>query len=1056
MEHLFPYPKMGTSFLEILHDQLTRKLLGFDAVNAEKIGFISGVSSRLNFLLNDPTKHLSFLKVGYTALEAFIQANCTGPPLDFNPADSIFSDMYSNERPVLKQELLRNLSVDGTAVYPYTPHIELFWLAKLIMSNPVLAEAGFNGRRARFRINCWHQKLLSERSDTLYDTIYKDAEVLEHQLSSRLTFGGAAAEEHLVEFLVERAQIRIFYGDDDKAREDLARASQTRHFYFALTGALGKRTKYQVNDLSQLVVLAKSRDHEPEPYSSRKSSRVEGIDSRKGSRGEILPLSRTSSISTDPHKNTYLSIRPHTPTSPKAEHHISPLAAGPTSIPLNDDTLLEHIKFKEAPPFEPDMTHVSEETALPPRLADLDPANQPLLFPMDSIILLATASSIQNTSPDDGLTREEALPYATRVLEGGSSNWQVYTQALLVRSRIEGYKSRTVERGLLQLQALVDQVVAETSNSQPHLHKSSDTGSSFPTSESDTATPTTFLPRARSSYDTATVAERLKFVYQLSPPLRWELEAELAARWTSLGGLKSALEIYERLKMDAEVALCLGATDKEGEAEKLLRSLLFLDTGDDGGEKLKAKEDLPADAPRLLCILGDITSSPLYYDLSWQVSDQTYSRAQRSLGRHYVKTRSYPAAAEAYELALKRGRLDHATWFALGCVQLELEEWEAAAESFTRCVVLEDSDAEGWSNLALALLRLPLPEEGDAPGATDEAVTDETPSGSPGAAANSTTMSLPDPYKHTRDALRALRRATTLKRDDARIWDNYLTVAASIPPSSGTPWTEIIQAMQRVVELRGKREGERSVDLRILEVLVNYVTGEFYFPTGEIEAITEIAEEAGINDPALPNEVEAQGEAGDTEEMEEDVGPTDPPQPQRQHSISTPPAPEFSTVPDGDRPEPFPSLPSEPKRLHYHIRSFLSVIDRHIAPLATSSPHLYGLLARVALWRHRPREALEDYEKSWRATTSKPDAYASEQNWKDVVASTKSLLEKYEELGEMERERTGGPVEKGWRFKARSAVRGVVGRGKEAGFEGSEGMGTLFDLMEGLKGEGKS
>ena len=1047
---------MGTSFLEVLHDPLTRKLLGFDAVNAEKIGFISGVSTRLVFLLNDPTKHLSFLKIGYTALEAFLQANCTGPPLDFNPEDSTFPCLYDGERPTLKQELLRSLSVDGTAVYPHTPHIELFWLAKLIMSNPVLAEAGFNGRRARFRINCWHQKLLSEKSDTLHSTIYKDEEVLEHQLSSRLTFGGAAAEEHLVEFLVERAQIQIFYGDDNKAREDLARASKTRHFYFALTGALGKRTKYQVNDLSQLVVLAKSRDYEPEPYSSRKSSRVEGMDSRKGSRGELRPLSRTPSIGTDHHQGAQFSLRPHTPTSPKVEHHVSPLAAGPTSIPLNDDTLLEHIKFKEAPPFEPDMTHVSEESSLPPRLAELDPASQPLLFPMDSIILLATASSIQNTSPDDGLTREETLPYATRVLEGGSSNWQVYTQALLVRSRVEGFKSRTVERGLLQLQAVVDQVVAETSNSQPHLHKSSDTETSFPSSGSHNVTPTTFLPRAHSSSDTASVAERLKFVYQLSPPLRWELEAELAARWMSLGGLKSALEIYERLKMDAEVALCLAATDKEGKAEKLLRSLLFIDAGEEGGEKLRAKEILPADAPRLLCILGDITSSPLYYDLSWQASNQTYSRAQRSLGRHYVKTRNYAAAAEAYESALERGRLDHATWFALGCVHLELEEWEGAAESFTRCVVLEDNDAEGWSNLAVALLRLPVPEDGNTPEATDEAITDDTPSGSPGAAANASMPGRSDPHTHTRDALRALRRAATLKRDDARIWDNYLTVATSIPPSSGTPWIEIIQAMQRVVELRGKRAGERSVDLRILEVLVKYVTGEFDFPTDEIEATSDMPEEPGLDNPALLNEIESEEAGGQIEEGKEDTAPTDPAEPLRQRSTTTAPAPELTTVPEGDAPEPFPSVSPEPRRLHYHIRYFLSLIDKHIAPLATSSPHLYSLLARVALWRHRPREALEDYEKSWRATTSKPDAYASDQNWKDVVASTKELVEQYEELGEVERERTGGPVEKGWRFKARSAVRGIVGRGKEAGFEGSEGMGTLLDLLEGLRGESKS
>src|SRR5947199_5490449 len=98
-----------------------------------------------------------------------------------------------------------------------------------------------------------------------------------------MAYHGAAAQEHFVEFLVERAAIRIHYGDDAKAREDLLKAAKTRKFQFALTGALGKRTKFQERDLSQLVVLAKSRDVEPEPYSSRKSSRIGGMDSGKSS-----------------------------------------------------------------------------------------------------------------------------------------------------------------------------------------------------------------------------------------------------------------------------------------------------------------------------------------------------------------------------------------------------------------------------------------------------------------------------------------------------------------------------------------------------------------------------------------------------------------------------------------------------------------------------------------------------------------------------------------------------------------------------------------------------
>lgn len=1093
MEYLFPYPKMGSSFLEVLHDPLTRKLLGFDAVHAEKTPFISGVTSRLKFLLNDATNHLSFLKIGYTALEAFLQANCTGPPLDFNPEESIFPETYwdGGLKP-LKDEIFQYLAVDGSGPYPLTPHIELFWLAKVLATNDVLAEAGFNGRRARFRVNFWHQKLLSEESPSLRSALYSDAEVLEHQLSSRLAYGGAAAEEHFVEFLVERAVVRTHYGDDHLARVDLAHAATTRHFQFALSGALGKRTKFQNRDITQLVVLAKSRDHEPEPYSSRKSSRAEGMDSRKASAVDVStpPGSRHPAGSKSPvpptsptPTSTGFPFRSATPTRSVADshEHLSPLANPPTqpeNLLLNDDTLLERIHFKQtlAPVSSDNMTQVvSSESGLPPQLAALDPANQPLLFPMDSIILLATASSISNTSPSDGLIREETLPYATRVLDGGSSNWQVYTQALLVRSRIEGYKSRTMERGLLQLQAVVDQVIAETSEkTQLTLPQSAPASStSGPTSSpATTATANTFLPKAPAS-ESASVAERLRYVYQLSPPLRWELEAELAARWTHMGGLKTALEIYERLQMHAEVALCLAATDREGEAIKLLKSVLFEDMDTATGEEtpeietsnaanetqtqpqtLKLRTNPPpTDAPRLLCILGDITTHASYYNLAWTASGNRYARAQRSLGRQYTKKRDFPAAAQAYSLALGVSQVDRTSWFALGCVQLELEAWQGAVESFTRCVQLDDADGESWSNMAVALLKLPFvppPQEqgeGEHEGqisGTDaehdpdhdhdhETFEDEEESSDPLTATKQQQRERRQqqgPYANVFSALRALRRAATLKRDDARVWDNYLTVAASIPPSAGTPWSEIIQAMGRVIELRGKRDGEGCIDLTIYKVLVEYITKGYEYPVlgdgGDgVDSTEKVAEDTSID-------------SGEQHDPKSDPDPQQPQEGVQQQPLS-------------------PTTTTKPTRLAHLPASLLQLTDTQILPLATSSSELYTILANLSSWRHRPALSLTQAETSWRlhlTQTSPAEDFTTvgEAQWDSLVDKTIWLMRRYRELGPLQRERTGGLVEEKWRFKSRTAARRVLGRGKGA-WEGSAAWERLSTEVEALKAE---
>lgn len=1088
MEHLFPWPKMGSSFLEVLHDPLTRKLLGFDAVHAEKTPFISGVTSRLKFLLNDATNHLPFLKIGYTALEAFLQANCTGPPLDFNPEESIFPETYweGGLKP-LKDDIFQYLAVDACGPYSLTPHIELFWLAKVLASNNTLAEAGFNGRRARFRVNFWHQKLLSEESPSLRTALHADAEILEHQLSSRLAYGGAAAEEHFVEFLVERAVVRTHYGDDHLARVDLAYAATTRHFQFVLSGALGKRTKFQNRDITQLVVLAKSRDHEPEPYSSRKSSRAEASDSRKASAVDVSTPSRHAPRpkspvppTSPPPTSAGFPFRSATPTRPLTDghEHLSPLSNPPTqpeNLLLNDDTLLERIHFKQtlAPVSSENMTQVvSSESGLPPQLAALDPANQPLLYPMDSIILLATASSISNTSPSDGLVREETLPYATRVLDGGSSNWQVYTQALLVRSRIEGYKSRTTERGLLQLQAVVDQVIAETSDkTQPPTSQSQ--SSAIP-SASELGSPTsmpaaanTFLPKAPAA-ESASVAERLRYVYQLSPPLRWELEAELAARWTHMGGLKTALEIYERLQMHAEVALCLAATDREGDAIKLLKSLLFEDVdksqsatepaGEGAQENNSTAADetqaptlklrtspSPTDAARLLCILGDITTHPSYYNLAWTASGNRYARAQRSLGRHFTKKRDFPAAAQAYTLALGVSQVDRNSWFALGCVQLELEDWQGAVESFTRCVQLEDTDGESWSNMAVALLKLPISpqprgEQTSGPDAdsgqthdldADHHQDEEEPT-DPLTATRQQQLERRQqqgPYANVFSALRALRRAATLKRDDARIWDNYLTVAASIPPSAGTPWGEIIQAMGRVVELRGKRDGEGCIDLAIFKVLVEYITAGFEYPVSD----------DGESSSNTSTEKVTEGTAAEAGEQHNPA--QDQAQIQQQPS-STATNTTIATTTKSTR---LPHLPA----------SLLHLTDTLITPLATSSATLYTLLSSISSWRHRPTLSLTQAEKSWRLhltqiSTSEDFDGVGQPQWDSVVDKTIWLMRLYGSLGPRERERTGGLVEEKWRFKARTAARRVLGRGKVA-WDGSDGWRRLSAEVESLK-----
>ena len=940
-------------FHDILVSSTIQTLLGHNnripqvPLHGRENDWKSFLSSRVNRLLEEA--HSSNLRndlflAGCAALQAFLQSNVTGPPLSWLPSTTIIPQKLRDDfesKADLTRQLLSSLSVDGETVYALTPNVELFCLAKCLLNHPaIIDEADPIHIRFRLRVNTWHQRLLSEIAASLESQIYEDLGILEQKIP---------LDDHQsrAEFLIERATIHIHHGFDCKARADIALAAQVRKFEFVLTGRLGKRTKFQDSEHSQLVVLAKSYDVGMDGNLDRNDT-LEGL--WNGESGTNIGQTQK-----------------------------------PKDIELNDDTLLESIAFSRE---EPGRGLKLDEEMLPQALSLLDPADQPVLEPLDSIILLATASSITNTSPQDGLTREETLPYATRVLTGSSTNWQIYTQALLVRSRIEGYRSRTVERGLLQLQAIVDQVIAETSATKTFTNPV----------EANQGSPSagTFLPEAKPS-ESAPAVDRLRYVHLLASPTRWKLESELADRWVSLGGLRSALAIYERLQMWAEVALCWAAQDREDEAQRIVRNQLYASKTtraipstpttearyeDWTGEVSLEKDPLPHDAPRLLCILGDLENSPTAYERAWEVSNYRYARAQRSLGKYYFQNGDLRRADEAYSQSLRINPQNHSIWFALGCVRLQLEYWTGAVDAFARAVQIDDQDAESWSNLAAALVQLPTSDSSDSSNVyhqngyrTEE---DEVPM----------KLSRHDTEKHKREAFVALKRAANLKRESYRIWQNLIQVAIQLSPP---PYTDIVIALNRLIDLLGPTQGEKCVDVPVVEGLVSHL-----IKTSPLSSEFE---------PPSNNNVEAE---------------------------------------------------AQNNRSGY-ARMIIELVQKKITPLITSSRRLWLLTAKLSLYLQQPLATLSSYEKAWRVTTNQPGwdsgTAETEKLWKDVAEATSDLADAYESLGERARESglsEGEPVAKDWRFKACSAIRGIVGRAKE-GWEGSPELEMLRGKLDDLK-----
>lgn len=388
------------------------------------------------------------------------------------------------------------------------------------------------------------------------------------------------------------------------------------------------------------------------------------------------------------------------------------------------------------------------------------------------------------------------------------------------------------------------------------------------------------------------------------------------------------------------------------------------------------------------------------YDRAWEVSNFRYARAQRSLGRHYVAGKDLPRADEAYTKSLKISPQKHETWFALGCVRLEMENWTGAIEAFGRAIQIEEKDAESWSNLAAALLRLPPPDSvANYDHSTNNALTEDDDG-------KEQPPPLSNPQKHIQEAFVAFKRAAVLKRDSYRIWQNLLNVAVRLSPP---PYSDIIIAQTRLIDLLSNVEGEKCIDIPVLEGLVAHLIASS--PHAEIQ-IPESSSNSTTEDSFLST----------TE----------------QSTIHT-------------RKAGFP-------------RMLTDLVQNKITPLITTSARLWLLTAKLHLHLAHPLAALTAYEKAWRATLNSPlgsgwesgggEGSNEKAKWTEVVNATIDLADAYESLGERKRESGLGTGEvlvcKEWKFKARSAVRGVMGRARD-GWEGTEGWERLLGRLAELK-----